>query len=118
MKFIVVPGEKLTAEMVDQPDTVLQRITANEYTLRRKPIYPKGFTAMAEALWGCEPLEERKKWKRLIAGEDAQWEPFWDDTIEIYRAVLYIRLENNEPLHARAPKKLPALPAMATSGIA
>jgi hypothetical protein len=117
MKLTTVPGEKLTPEMFDMPGIVLQCIAPDTYTLRLKPIYPKGFTAMAEALWRREPLESRMKWKRLISGGNPDHEPIWELTIDIYRAVLYLRLVNNEHLHAGAPARLPSLKFDAVHGI-
>lgn len=72
---------------------------------------------MAEALWSREPLELRKLWKQLIVRHNGGHEPIWEDTIEIYRAVLYLRLLNNEPLHAAAPARLPALHFDAVHGV-
>src|SRR5689334_4809592 len=109
MKMITFPGEKLTPEMFDMPGSMLQCIAPDVYTLRRKPVYPKGFSAMAKALWTRESLEFRRNWKRLISGGNPEHWPIWEDTIEIYRAVLYLRLLNKERLHAGAPTRLPSL---------
>jgi hypothetical protein len=111
MILLIEPGAELDAAPYRQMGCVVARHTADSYTLRRKPIYPKGFSALAREIWRHEPLQTRKQWKPVVARAlklpDGTL-PTWAHVQRYYRGVLYRKLTRGETLTAQAPQRLTA----------